>query len=55
MFKKVEKGEKVRQDLGSLESAAIRLTLKRLQYSPCQFHVYVSLGTLESDLLTSEK
>ena len=37
----------------SLEPAAIRFTLKRLQesFSPCFFHVFISTGTLESDLL----
>ena len=50
--------------MGSLEPAAIRLTLEHLQlgvsqtvrmFSPCQFQVYVSIGTLESDLCIISK
>ena len=45
----------------SLKPAAIRFTLERLQesarhafrmFSPCFFHVSISTGTLESDLLS---
>jgi len=56
MFEKLQTGEKI-QD--SLEPAAIRFTLERLQESarrsgyflPVFFHVFISTGTLESDLL----
>ena len=58
MFEKVEKGKKIHDwnNLGSLKPAAIRLMSKHLQESARQqdvhFHVYVSIGTLESDLLS---
>ena len=55
----MEKGEKIHDwnDPGSLKPAAIRLMLKCLQESArqpgCSIScIYVSIGTLESDLLS---
>ena len=57
MFEKLQTGEKI-QD--SLEPAAIRFMLERLQepairsgyFLTAFFHVFISTGTLESDLLS---
>ena len=59
MFEKVEKGEKIHGQPRTCSHPINARTLTGVfqavrTFSPCQFHVYVSIGTLESDFIISK-